>query len=53
MPTLFLKQSARVCVRARARVCRQPSPCQSTHGEVMGTGSLWASNHEINMDGPE
>lgn len=34
-------------------VCRQPSLCQGTHGEVIGTGSLWASNHEINMDGHE
>lgn len=34
-------------------VCRQPSSCQGTHGEVIGTGSLWASNHEINMDGHE
>lgn len=29
------------------------SPCQGTHGEVIGMGSLWASNHEINMDGHE
>lgn len=35
------------CVR------RQPSLCQGTHGEVIGMGSLWASNHEINMDGHE
>lgn len=30
-----------------------PRPCQGTHGEVIGMGSLWASNHEINMDGHE
>ncbi len=35
------------CVR------RQPSSCQGTHGEVIGMGSLWPSNHEINMDGHE
>lgn len=44
MPILFSKH---LCER------RQPSPCQGTHGEVIGMGSLWASNHEINMDGHE
>lgn len=41
------------CLFCFPNTCAHRQPCQSTHGEVIGMGSLWASNHEINMDGHE